>query len=1269
MLLSLANYVDAPDSAGKNAALEELRDLSVEIESDDLEGTERDKATVRVLAGTAFARAGEVEEALETLGSDTEDLEAVAVIVQIYLSINRPDLAKKEYERSKRWAEDDLLLQLIESIIGLVTGKEGYHNPYTFYTEQLGNPSLSSPHILTARGVTRILRNEFPEAKSDLEESLEQHKEDTEALAASAVVSGLAMTKKGETDATGLWNRLTIEYPTHPSVIDLANKSDIFDEAVAKYTTGLEFEKNVGNNSLHPRTVPTSDPVCSLFASYNLTFCLSNAPSPPIRPDPSAIPQPPPLPPPMSQPSPLDRFPSIFNRRSSAGPNAPLANGASYTNGTAAQNGSASATPGFKKATPHLGFEQSGLAATVDFLRHGDAIDDRKLFLEHGLAKLSKMPPGELAEKAQNEVIKLLYNDLSHPPSTLVSNKYAWRSADGSGNNIADPNLGKAGATYARTVQQTHPLSQSELPDPGLVFDTLLKRDGFQSHPAGLSSLMFSFAALVIHSVFRTSHTDVNVNETSSYCDLAPLYGHNQETQDRVRDKESGLGFLFPDVFAEDRLLLLPPAYIAKKIFSINERRKYQDPSKLSDAARASQDEELFQTARLEMRNLDHSEFERGRGNACSVEFNCLYRWHATTSKEDEDWTMKMIEKIFPGKTSDELTPADFVVGAKKAMQSLPDIHHWTFGNMQRQEDGTFKDEDLANLLKNATEHPAGAFRARGTPAFSTFLDWNSDPEIAFAAEKLYGDIEYLELYVGLQAEEAKPVVDGAGLCPGYTISRAILSDAIALTRGDRFFTHDYTPFNLTAWGFADCQRQSDAYGFGSALGRLFLRNLPGQFTENSTYAFFPLMTPDAMSVFLKDLDALEKYDMKRPVPRAVGQVAKDYHQVGNIIKDPKFITHYEERAKHVVSGKGAPEDRSEQKRVIGVFTGSPEASEELSKFFYSKTQELIKSNSFNLSGSKTRSVNLVRDVLKAVPIHWAADIRLIIFCESKAGIRIKASASDSGDFTAAELYSMLGDIYSYIFLDVETSKLMVLKERAQSHVKTLGQYVENGVGGLFPKRRSEHVIIKHLHDLGYHSSREQSNVILALMVGSVEVSVALTNMINLYLDSPFEDTIRQTALGGDIGGDLSGYAREALRLDPPFKGVYRTASDDHNTDGLTIHKHGRVFLDILAAGQNDTVFPDPETVNVKRDQSGKAYLISDGITRCLGEDVTVQIMTHVLRGIFAIKDIKRAPGNSGLLNRFQDHDRPELNYAYLDENKFVSPWPNSLAVLYTEDS
>lgn len=77
--------------------------------------------------------------------------------------------------------------------------------------------------------------------------------------------------------------------------------------------------------------------------------------------------------------------------------------------------------------------------------------------------------------------------------------------------------------------------------------------------------------------------------------------------------------------------------------------------------------------------------------------------------------------------------------------------------------------------------------------AYKNFEEWNPDENIHKAAAALYKDIDRLELHVGLQAEEAKKPQPGAGLCPGYTISRAILADAVCLTRGDRFLTTDFT--------------------------------------------------------------------------------------------------------------------------------------------------------------------------------------------------------------------------------------------------------------------------------------------------------------------------------------------------------------------------------------------------------------------------------------------------------------------------------------------
>ena len=117
----------------------------------------------------------------------------------------------------------------------------------------------------------------------------------------------------------------------------------------------------------------------------------------------------------------------------------------------------------------------------------------------------------------------------------------------------------------------------------------------------------------------------------------------------------------------------------------------------------------------------------------------------------------------------------------------------------------------------------------------------------------------------------------------GYTSSRAILSDAIALTRGDRFFTHDFTPYNLTTWGFADCQRNPKGFGFGSQFARLLLRTLPRHYSEDSVYTYFAFMTPDAMQKNLNKLGVLKHYDLNRPQPQMRTHHFTDYHDVVQI--------------------------------------------------------------------------------------------------------------------------------------------------------------------------------------------------------------------------------------------------------------------------------------------------------------------------------------------------------------------------------------------------
>jgi linoleate 10R-lipoxygenase len=171
-----------------------------------------------------------------------------------------------------------------------------------------------------------------------------------------------------------------------------------------------------------------------------------------------------------------------------------------------------------------------------------------------------------------------VYKDLPHPPSGYVCLPppttlpvsaappvpYAFRAADGSNYNPLFPTLGKAGSPYARSVPSTNNSPKNALPDPGLLFDTLLKRDKFKPHPDGISSLFFGFADLVIHSIFNTDHTNPQsaINSTSSYLDLSVLYGNSDKDIARLRLGD-GTGRLHNDVFADWRLLHMPPASCA----------------------------------------------------------------------------------------------------------------------------------------------------------------------------------------------------------------------------------------------------------------------------------------------------------------------------------------------------------------------------------------------------------------------------------------------------------------------------------------------------------------------------------------------------------------------------------------------------------------------------------------------------------------------------------------------------------------------------------
>jgi len=114
------------------------------------------------------------------------------------------------------------------------------------------------------------------------------------------------------------------------------------------------------------------------------------------------------------------------------------------------------------------------------------------------------------------------------------------------------------------------------------------------------------------------------------------------------------------------------------------------------------------------------------------------------------------------------------------------------------------------------------------------------------------------------------PSEPGAGLCPGFTTSFTILSDAVALSRGDRFNTVDYTPATLTnfgsvftlprqslrlntdlAYSFSETQSDPNIAG-GGLMHKLLTRAFPGWFDATNIYTLYPFNTPQSTEEMLK---------------------------------------------------------------------------------------------------------------------------------------------------------------------------------------------------------------------------------------------------------------------------------------------------------------------------------------------------------------------------------------------------------------------------------
>nr|ODN93954.1 hypothetical protein L203_00122 [Cryptococcus depauperatus CBS 7841] len=223
---AFSSFLEA-DADEKEQRVEEIRDLVLEVEG----GDESEESTVRIIAASVFILIGEKEEAVATLteGAAKQDLECIALLVQLLLTINRRDIALSVYSSAKKINSDSMLVQAMEAWIGLRTGAQPLEQAHFYYDELFNLPGTRTASLLASHGATHYLRGNIDEAKADVA----QASQEPDGKSPDVLALGTSLNVPGFYEQV---MELANVAPTHPYILDLAEKSKLFAEAAAKFS-------------------------------------------------------------------------------------------------------------------------------------------------------------------------------------------------------------------------------------------------------------------------------------------------------------------------------------------------------------------------------------------------------------------------------------------------------------------------------------------------------------------------------------------------------------------------------------------------------------------------------------------------------------------------------------------------------------------------------------------------------------------------------------------------------------------------------------------------------------------------------------------------------------------------------------------------------------------------------------------------------------------------------------------------------------------------
>jgi len=185
----------------------------------------------QTIAAYIYAQNESFDEALKLIHTNAS-LECQALVVQIYATMGRPDLAVKSAKQMHQSDEDASLTQLALATANLAQGGAGYKEAADGLRE-LGQRYGMTPRLLNGLGIALLNQGKVQEAEGQFIAALEKNNKDPDTLINLSICQR-HLRKPGDVVARTLAQAKT-QAPSHPYFRLQQQSAEAFDRAAARH--------------------------------------------------------------------------------------------------------------------------------------------------------------------------------------------------------------------------------------------------------------------------------------------------------------------------------------------------------------------------------------------------------------------------------------------------------------------------------------------------------------------------------------------------------------------------------------------------------------------------------------------------------------------------------------------------------------------------------------------------------------------------------------------------------------------------------------------------------------------------------------------------------------------------------------------------------------------------------------------------------------------------------------------------------------------------